>query len=134
MKTELNVMSEVKNLVNINELLEDCFLKENVPMKIQFKLFLAVEELFSNICNYAYNKEPGEVFILCSIENGQVQITLTDSGEPFDPTAKEDPDITVEAEKRPIGGLGIFMVKNNVDNLDYSYSDNKNKVTITKSF
>ncbi|MBO4733697.1 MAG: ATP-binding protein, partial [Clostridia bacterium] len=60
-------------------------------------------------------------------------VTFIDSGVPFDPTAKDDPDVTLSAEERKIGGLGIYMVKKSMDDFTYEYKDGKNVVTITKA-
>ena len=62
------------------------------------------------------------------------KITFEDSGIPYDPLKKEDPDITLSADDRPIGGLGIFMVKKSMDDMSYEYKDNKNRLTITKNY
>ena len=79
-------------------------------MKKQMQICVAVEEVFINIANYAYTPITGNVLIEMSCENDTAEITFTDNGVPYDPLAKEDPDISLPAEERPIGGLGMNKV------------------------
>ncbi len=104
--------------------------------KVKFQLDVAVEEIFVNIAHYAYYPDQeGEATVRCSVGGDPLQITIQflDNGKPFNPLAKEDPDITLSAEERQIGGLGILMVKKSMDAVDYSYEDGKNILTIKKS-
>ena len=95
---------------------------------------LAVEEIFVNIAHYSGSEEAE---ILCDFEyggddRGVLEVTFIDSGKPFDPLAKPDPDITLSAEERNIGGLGIFLTKKFMDSVEYDFSGGKNKLTIKK--
>lgn len=107
---------------------------EGCPMKTIMQVRLAVEEIFINIANYAYSPETGNVTIRCSVEEGldRVIIDFLDEGVPYNPLARDDPDIALSAEERQIGGLGIFMVKRLVDDIEYAYKDGKNILTIRK--
>ncbi|MBR1384048.1 MAG: ATP-binding protein, partial [Ruminococcus sp.] len=91
------------------------------PMKIQMQIDIAVEEIFVNIAHYAYAPEVGTATVRVDIsgEPLAVEITFIDSGIPYDPLAKADPDVTLSAEERQIGGLGIFMVKKSMDDVKY---------------
>ena len=104
------------------------------PMKTQMQIDVAAEELFVNVANYAYAPQTGKVTL--RFEKTQdplaVKITFIDGGVPYDPLAKEDPDVTLSADERPIGGLGIFMVKKTMDDVQYEYKDGKNRLTVTK--
>ena len=104
-------------------------------MKAQMQIDVAVEELFVNIASYAYAPETGEATIRIAAEQDPpaVEITFIDGGIPYDPLAKPDPDVTLAAEDRQIGGLGIFMVKKTMDDMKYEYRDGKNILTIRKS-
>lgn len=102
------------------------------PMKAVMQITVCVEEMFVNVAHYAYEGEKGTVALTIGMEGDSVAITLTDSGMPFDPLAKEDPDITLSAEERRIGGLGIFMVKKSMDSVRYERRDNENVFTMTK--
>ena len=94
---------------------------------------LAMEEAVVNVMNYAYPiGEKGEIAIETTTDNGMLNFVIKDSGTPFDPTAKEDADTTLSAEERPIGGLGIFLVKQIMDNVSYEYKEGKNVLTLSK--
>jgi serine/threonine-protein kinase RsbW len=87
---------------------------------------LALEEAFANICNYAYAGQPGEIEVNCSTEDGGMVIEIIDSGAAFDITAVDDPDITADVSEREIGGLGIFLMKELMDNVVYRREGGKN--------
>lgn len=94
---------------------------------------LAMEEAVANVMQYAYPAgEEGSVEVSATIEPDSVRFTVADEGEPFDPTAKEDPDITLSAEERPIGGLGIFMVRQIMDSVRYARQRARNVLTMIK--
>ena len=106
------------------------------PMKQQMQIDIAAEEIFVNIAHYAYAPETGEATIrveLCRDPSG-VEITFIDRGVPYDPLAKPDPDVTLSAKERKIGGLGIFMVKKSMDEVRYEYLDGCNILTIKKGW
>ena len=96
------------------------------------QLRMAVEELYVNVALYAYPSGDGWVEVRDSIEDETATFTLIDGGEPFNPLAKPDPDILLSGEERGIGGLGIYMVKTMVDDLDYAYRDGCNRLTLRK--
>ena len=100
--------------------------------KVRTQLRIAIEELYVNVTLYAYPDGDGWAEIRGSVEDGIVTFTLIDAGRPFDPLAKEDPDIMLSGEERGIGGLGIFMVKNTMDEMAYEYRDGCNRLTLRK--
>ena len=104
-------------------------------MKIQIQIDIAVEEIFVNIANYAYQDKVGKAQVQIEIKEDplSIYITFIDSGIPYDPLAKADPDTSLKAEDRAIGGLGIFMVKKSMDNVSYQYKNGQNMLTIQKS-
>ena len=112
----------------------DTISEENgIDMMESMNINLAVEEAVANVMNYAYPKGTvGEVRIDASMVDGLLTITITDSGTPFDPTQKEDPDINLPAEERPIGGLGILLVKQIMDTVTYQHTEGKNILTLVK--
>lgn len=129
---ELILPVRVENLESVLEFV-NAFLKEvNCPKTVQYELDVAVEELFVNVAHYAYKPEEGQITIQADISDDMVTIVFTDSGKPYNPWVKEDPDITLSAEERGIGGLGIYMVKKSMDEVGYAYEDGKNVVTIKK--
>lgn len=94
---------------------------------------IAVEEIFANICHYAYPGEVGKVTVEVKMEDGKrLVLTFSDSGVRYNPLEKPDPDITLGAQEREIGGLGIYMVKNIMDEVSYRYEDGKNILTMVK--
>ncbi len=106
--------------------------KLDCPMKTVMQITVCVEEMYINVAHYAYDGEDGEVTLQIDGEQGVVSITLVDAGKPFDPLAKPDPDITLSAEDREIGGLGILMVKKSMNEVYYENKDNKNIFTMKK--
>ena len=96
---------------------------------------LAVEEIFVIIASCAYPSDSGDVTITADISGSPKTLTVVfqDSGTPFDPLSKDDPDITIPVEQRRVGGLGIFLVKDNMDEVTYRYADSKNTLTIKKA-
>ncbi len=104
------------------------------PMRAQTQLCIALDELMSNVARYAYVRSKGDITLSVEIldDPRRVVVTLTDSGIPYDPLQKEDPDVSLSADERGIGGLGIFIVKRSMDELSYEYKDGKNVVTIVK--
>lgn len=100
--------------------------------KARTQLRMAVEELYVNVTLYAYPSGDGWAEIRGSIEDGVATFCLIDGGTPFDPLAKPDPDILLSGEERGIGGLGIYMVKSMVDEVEYEYRDGCNQLTLKK--
>jgi sigma-B regulation protein RsbU (phosphoserine phosphatase) len=90
------------------------------------------DDIVSNIANYAYGKEEGNVTVSMSSDDETVTIVFSDNGRPYNPLAKVDPDITLSAEERPVGGLGILMIKKMMDNVDYRYLNGRNNLIIKK--
>ena len=117
---------EVQDFVNAELEENDC------PMATQLLIEISLEELFVNISHYAYPEGNGWAEIHVGVEDGVMELTLIDGGIPFDPLAKPDPDVTLMAEDRQIGGLGIYMVKQKMDAMEYQRKDDKNILTIRK--
>ena len=113
----------------------DAFLEEAAcPMRAQMQIDVAVEEIFMNIASYAYAPATGTaqvILTLCEEPRG-VEITFIDGGVPYDPLAKEDPDVTLSAQERQIGGLGIFMTKKTMDEVRYERAGDRNVLTLIK--
>ena len=104
------------------------------PMKIQTAICVAIEEVFVNIAHYAYGDGEGNMTLSIGFDEECHEITfrMTDQGVPFDPLKKPDPDITLSAEEREIGGLGIFIAKKTMDAITYSYENGENILTMVK--
>ena len=102
-----------------------------LPHELNMPINLALEEAVSNVMLYAYPGKSGQVLVECT-KSDTLVFTISDSGVPFDPTQQEDPDVTQSAEERPIGGLGIFLVKQIMDEVHYERKNNKNILTLVK--
>lgn len=102
--------------------------------KLLSKVNISVDEIFTNICSYAYPSGTGNVEISINVyeEPGRIVIQFSDEGIPYNPLEKSNPDVTLSADERPIGGLGIFLVKKMMDEIDYKYCEGKNVLTILK--
>ena len=133
MKT-LTVAATTENLEQVIAFVDGVLAEYGCPMNIQFQIDVAVEEIYVNIAHYAYRPDVGPATVCCQVEEDplQVIIQLMDSGRPYDPLSREDPDVTLSAEEREIGGLGIYMVKSSMDDVSYRYEDGKNILTIRK--
>ena len=133
---EMTIEAKVENLDKVLAFVDEYLEQLDCPLRTQMKLDVAVEELYVNIACYAYTPDTGDatIRIQADQEPHVVEITLIDSGIPYDPLAKPDPDVTLSAEERQIGGLGIFMVKKSMDDMQYERRDGKNILTIKKKF
>ena len=135
-RNEMEIEAVQENLDTVLAFVDEHLEEAGCPMKAQMQIDLAVEEIFVNIANYAYRPDKGNATIRVEVSEEPVQVTLTfvDRGVPYDPLAKEDPDITLPAEERNIGGLGIFLVKQTMDDVAYEYKDGQNILTLRKNF
>ena len=131
---QLDIEAKVENLNDVLAFVDEQIEEAGCSMKIQMQIDVAVEEIFVNIAHYAYTPEVGPATIRVEITKDPLAAVLTfiDHGVPYDPLAKEDPDVTLSAEERQIGGLGIFMVKNTMDDVEYEYKDGHNILKIKK--
>lgn len=134
MRKEIKVLALVENLNNLLEFLEDCLTDVGADVKRKTLLYVACEEIFVNIAHYAYSGVGSVDIIFEYLEDEkQVRVTFIDSGVPFNPVERANPDVTLPAEERNIGGLGIYMVKKTMDDLIYCYKENKNCLTLVKN-
>lgn len=133
MKNKCTVEAVTENLNRVLEFVEEQ-LPEECSNKIKVQIQIAVEEIFVNIAHYAYASGAGmaDISVEVSEPPSQISITFEDEGVPYNPLEKEDPNITLAAAKRPIGGLGIYMVKQSMDQVGYAYENGKNKLTLVK--
>ena len=104
------------------------------PMKAQMQIDVAIDEWMANLASYAYGDGGGDVTVRFDYQpdDRTVALTFIDSGIPYDPLAKPDPDVTLSVDKREVGGLGIFMIKKTMDDMTYARRDGHNVLTIRK--
>ena len=125
-----NEIDELNRLVVFLEELEE---EWELPMVLVSSVNLALEEALSNIIFYAFDKgTKNEISIEFKLEGNGMEIVLTDAGKPYDPTQKDDPDINLPAEERPIGGLGVFLIKQIMNEVSYRRINDKNQLTLVK--
>lgn len=115
---------------------DELLVSHGCPNNVKFEIDLAIEEIFVNIADYAYTPDIGEVVMKAWLSEDGMKLTLIfeDSGTPFDPLKKPDPDVTLPASERQIGGLGIYLVKETMDEMTYEYVDGKNQLTLVKGW
>lgn len=132
---ELTISAVVENIPKVTEFVTQQLETLNSSPKVLAQIAVAIDELFSNIARYAYNPEVGAATVRVEVLEKPlaVSVTFIDQGRPYDPLAKEDPDVTLSAEERGIGGLGIYMVKKSMDGIAYEYKDGQNILKITKN-
>lgn len=133
---ELTILAAVENIDRVTDFVNEQLAEACCPLKVQMQLDVAVDEVFSNIANYAYQPGSGSATIRVEREENPSSVVLTffDSGKPYNPLLKEDPDVSLSAEEREAGGLGIFLVKKLMDELTYDYREGQNILRIRKFF
>ena len=134
MKEELVIEAVVENLDTVNLFVHKFIERFEVSKRTLMQLDLIVEEIFVNIASYAYVPNTGSVKILVEAKEEPITVSLTliDSGVPYNPLEKYDPDVNLSADDRQIGGLGIFLTKKLVNDISYQYLDGQNILKIEK--
>lgn len=132
---ELTIDATVNNIEAVTSFVEEKLAPFHLPVKSQRQINVAIDELFGNIALYAYNPDKGMAVVRVEFGDDPPSVTITfiDRGTPYDPLARPDPDVTLSAEQRQIGGLGIYMVKKSMDDVSYEYRDGQNILRITKN-
>ena len=133
---KLTIDAKLENLPTVTEFVIDALEIRDCPMKVTMQMELVIEELFVNVASYAYEDEGGKVTICRKFDDEPraLELSFIDSGTPYNPLEHKDPDTTLDAEEREIGGLGIFLVKKNVDEISYKREDEQNILTVKKFF
>ena len=131
---EITLEARQENVRALTEMVDAELEQLDCPMKAQMQLELAIDGIFTNIVSYAYAPGTGTATVQMDYNAGTGEVTLEfrDSGVPYDPLKKEDPDVNLPAEERAIGGLGIFLVKKTMDDMRYEYRDGQNCLTLVK--
>ncbi len=133
---ELDIEASEENLHQVLDFIDKHLDAADCPPKAKMQIEIAAEEIFINIADYAYAPGKGRATVKVEVSKDPASavITFIDGGMAYDPMKKEDPDITLKAEDRPVGGLGIFMVKKTMDDVTYEYKEGKNILKIKKNF
>lgn len=132
---EFTVEADIEKLNDVIAVVESLLEENDCDIKTQMQITVAVEEIFVNIAYYAYGSKKGTATIRTDVSGDpkRFSISFLDSGTPYNPLKKEDPDVTLSAEDRQIGGLGIFMVKKSMDKVEYENKDGQNILTLYKN-
>lgn len=135
MVKEINLNATIENIPVVTDFVNEELEKIGCSMKAQMQIGIAIDELFGNIAHYAYSPDVGPATVRVEVQDEPMAVIITfiDNGVPYDPLKKDDPDITLSADERDIGGLGIFMVKKSMDEITYEYKDGKNILSIKKN-
>lgn len=132
---ELTIDATVDNIQIVTEFVDEQLEGFGCPMKAQSQIDIAIDELFGNIAHYAYKPEVGPATVRVEVIESPLSVVITfiDHGVPYDPLANEDSDVSLPAEQRKIGGLGIYIVKKSMDEITYEYKNGKNILKIKKN-
>lgn len=131
---EMTIPATVENIEKVTAFVDEQLEQIDCPPKAQMQIDIAIDELFGNIAQYAYNPATGPATVRVEVTQPPISVVITfiDHGIPYDPLKTADPDITLSAEDREIGGLGIFMVKKTMDEITYEYKNGQNILQIRK--
>ena len=134
MNKEIIIKNEIAELERVAVFVEEVSQLLSLDSETTMNLNLALEEVVSNVILYAYPQKMGEdITITAQLDGGTLVFTITDKGEEFDPTKVEEADVTLDAEDRQIGGLGIFIVRNIMNEVTYQRLEGKNILTLKKN-
>ena len=133
---ELTLEAKVEKLDDVLSFIDQELEDAGCTMKAQMQIDLAAEEIFVNIAHYAYGSGEGKATIQVetSKDESKAEITFIDEGKPYNPLERKDPDVTLSAEERQIGGLGIYIVKKSMDEVIYKFEDGKNILKMVSSW
>lgn len=134
MTREITVAAAIENIAAVTDFVDELLDAAECPMRAKMRLDIAVDELFSNIARYAYGDGGGDVTVRMELGDGRAALTFVDRGAPFNPLERDDPDVSLPAEQREIGGLGIFMVKGSMDEVKYERANDENRLTVVKKW
>ena len=133
MEKSIVLANDISEIGKLNEFVEAIGSELSLSLDVIFNLNLVLEEAVVNVINYAYPKEEHQsIYISAHLHEGSIVLVVTDTGKEFDPTLAPDVDITLSADERPIGGLGIFLIRQIMNEVRYERIDGKNILTLQK--
>ena len=133
MEKSIVLANEISEISRLGDFIEDMGNEFSLAPDVIFNLNLVLEEAVVNIINYAYPKEEHEfIYLSAKMHDGSIVIVLTDTGKEFDPTMAPEADVTLSADDRQIGGLGIFLIRQIMNEVRYERIDGKNVLTLEK--
>ena len=133
MRKEICIKNKISELEKVAQFIEEISEELGLSMELQMNLNLVMEEMVTNVIFYAYPQdEEADIELLAKSDGKELTFVLSDQGKEFDPTAKEDNDLSVNPAERDLGGMGIFIVKNIMNKVTYQRLEGKNLLTMTK--
>ena len=133
MEKSIILTNDISGISKLNEFVEEIGNEFSLTPDVVFNVNLVLEEAIVNVINYAYPKEKHEsIYLSAQLHEGSIVFVLTDTGMQFDPTKAPEADITLSLEDRPIGGLGIFLIRQIMNEVSYERIDGKNVLTLSK--
>ena len=133
MEKSIILANDISEISRLNEFIEEIGNEFSLAPDVIFNLTLVLEEAVVNVINYAYPKEEHEsIYLSARMHDGSIVLVLTDTGKEFDPTAAPEADVTLSAEDRQIGGLGIFLIRQIMNEVKYERIEGKNVLTLEK--
>ena len=125
---EMTIEATLESIPEVTAFVDRKLEQVSCPVKAIKQINIAIDELFSNIAHYAYKPETGPATVRVEVEKDPMTVVITfiDNGRPYDPLSNGDPDVSLSAEEREVGGLGIFLVRKMMDEVTYEYKDGKN--------
>jgi serine/threonine-protein kinase RsbW len=133
MKRTITLSNRIDELTRISSFLKKCADQWGIHASVMLSLNLVIEEAFTNVVQYAYSdNHDHHIDLIIKKKDSELEITLVDDGKQYDPTEEKEPDINLSANDRPIGGLGVFLIKKTMDNVSYFRKDNKNHLVMVK--
>lgn len=132
---ELTIDATVDNISSVTDFVDEQLDTFGCPLKAKMQIDIAIDELFGNIAHYAYKPDVGPATVRVEVSENPLAVIITfiDHGVRYDPLSAEEPDTTLSAEERRIGGLGIYIVKKSMDEITYEYKDGQNILKIKKN-
>lgn len=127
--------AELESLQVFRDFIVECCARHNIPGEIVFELKLAVDEACTNIIQHGYkNMDPGSIILVFRIEADRILVQITDFGHAFEPASAPAPDLNAALENRQLGGMGLFLIYQTMDNIDYQALEDGNMLTFTKYY
>ena len=132
---ELTVEAIIDNVPAVTRFVDEKLEALDCPLRAQTQIDVAIDELFSNIAKYAYHPDTGLATVRVEVEKDPLAVIITfiDNGIPYDPLSTAVPDVTLSAEQRQVGGLGIYLVRKTMDEITYEYKNGQNILKIKKA-
>ncbi|MGN0461638.1 MAG: ATP-binding protein [Ruminococcus sp.] len=132
---ELTIDATVDNIASVTDFVDEQLEEFGCPLKAKMQIDIAIDELFGNIAHYAYKPDVGPATVRVEVTENPLAVIITfiDHGVQYDPLSADEPDVTLSAEERRIGGLGIYIVKKSMDEITYEYKDGQNILKIKKN-